>query len=599
MPGISLLRTAAPGVADGLFESVRFFDDYEVTLSDTSGGTVIGHSGYPGYPVRRVETDDAVLLLEGHLYDADDVDGRLERFGELLATGDVETVADALHDHDGDYLLVAYRKAADDVFVFNDPLCRLPTYYATVDGDVVLSRELKFVREFGRRRDDPVHLDRLGAAQVMTFGYALGDRTLFEGVSTLGPGAVAHVDDGIDVERRYRHRFDGTTKGDRSVAANGAELASRFVTACENRDVDGAANVISLSGGLDSRAVAGAYARADLPATAATFEYEGRYTDEVRVARRVADALGMEWSAYDLTVSEANRSRLLECKQGMNYLGMAFILDFFEQLRADHGRPTYVTGDGGDKVLVDLTPSREFDSLDDLVEFAIESNERIPLADAAAAADVDPDAVRRSVAERLRSYPETDRTRQYVHFLFRERGLNYLNQGEDRNRYYFWSVAPFYSLPVFEYAMNCPDEQKRGRDLYAAFLRQFAPSVLDIEYPNFGAPITSLEYRTKRRVYDLLGRYPRLQSVAVDLVTSSDDSVDDSLSALAADLSADDVYPLSEQGVAAILDRYERYGLIELNLLATLTAIVEGMTDEERARVDEPAVAAEVPAERR
>ena len=36
---------------------------------------------------------------------------------------------------------------------------------------------------------------------------------------------------------------------------------------------------------------------------------------------------------------------LLETLQGMNYLAMSFIVDFFEQLERETPRGTYVTGD--------------------------------------------------------------------------------------------------------------------------------------------------------------------------------------------------------------------------------------------------------------
>jgi len=85
------------------------------------------------------------------------------------------------------------------------------------------------------------------------------------------------------------------------------------------------------------------------------------------------------------------------------------------------------------------------------------------------------DAIRRSVRDRLRLYPETDPASKYVHFLVYERGANFLFEGEDRNRF-FWSTTPFYSIDFFRYAMNCPPEQKTRYNLYRSFLTELAPA---------------------------------------------------------------------------------------------------------------------------
>jgi asparagine synthase (glutamine-hydrolysing) len=96
-----------------------------------------------------------------------------------------------------------------------------------------------------------------------------------------------------------------------------------------------------------------------------------------------------------------------------------------------------------------------------------------------------------------------------------------LNLGEDRNRHYCWNVSPFYALPFFRDAMNCPNDQKTRSRLYRRFVGELSETVLDVEYADFGASITSTEYAVKRGVYEVLGRYPRIRDTLVGVVSAS------------------------------------------------------------------------------
>lgn len=584
MPGLSVVHgvpSGLSGTATDALESVRFFDEYEAEVASSTDRVTVGRTGYPSYPVRRVETDHGEAFLEGYLYDVDDADAHLERVAELIAAGRTDRLAEWVRRRDGDFLIAVRRGEA--VTVLNDPFARLPAYYATVDGAVVLSRELKYVREMARRLGDPVEFDRLAAGQMLLFGYVLGDRTFFRDVRAVPPGSLVRIEDGIEIESLYEHDFDGYGHADRSVEENARELADRLVTACRNRDLPGSQNVLSLSGGLDSRTVAGACLAGDVPITAETFE-TGSNADEVRAAGEAADVLGLDWGTHPAQSSERLWEVLLETKQGMNFLGMGYILDFFERLREEYGRPTYVTGDGGDKLLVDMRPSPRLSDTDDLVDHVIRANSRLSIDEAADVAGVAPRRLRDSVRRRVRSYPETSLDEKYVHFLVRERGINFLVQGEDRNRYFFWSVAPFYSLPVFEYAMDCPPDQKRYRRLHAALLAQFDPDLIGLPYPNFGAPISTAEYAGKRFVYDLLERAPALRDAVVDLVSGGSSDTHDVAARIEEQLGRLDGSPVDGTAVANVVRNHEAHSSTELDVLYTITSLAVDVADEERSR---------------
>jgi asparagine synthase (glutamine-hydrolysing) len=590
MPGISLLygdRSGLVGDASALFDAVQFLDRYEAQTELRTDELLLGHTGYPEYPRCRFETDEAVALLEGRLYGTEDVAGAVQEAVTLLADEEWAALADWLH-RDGPFLLAVYRRSTGDVELLTDPFRRLPTYYTTVDGLTVVSRELKFVRAAIDRSDSPLALDRLGAAQQVALGYPLGNRTLFCGVRCLPPASVARFEGGGDHEivQLSQFEFDADTVEDRSVEEHATELVSRFTTACRHRHTDDRRTVLSLSGGLDSRAVAGAFAHDELPCSAVTFDTSGGSTEaDVWVAARVADALDIDWRCYSVDIPRLpaeHRERLLEMKQGLNYFGMTFIMEFFDRLHADLPGATYVTGDGGQMGLTDLKPPKQFSDEDALLAYVIEANAQLPLAEAASVTQVDTEEIRESIRARLRSYPETAYDAKYAHFILREQGCNYLMHGEDRNRYYFWSVSPFYSLPFFEYALRCPDEQKHGRELYAAFLDRMAPDVLAIEYADFDAPITSVEYRLKRALDTTLSKYPAMRRRVVTYLHDDPDRSRTAAERIGTRLAESDLRPLSEQAITAIATDHEDYRLSALKFLETLTAVASELSPPER-----------------
>lgn len=586
MPGLSLLSGSVRdqvGATESLFESVCYLEDDEVQTVLDDPPTLLGATGSPNYPVRTFETADAVVVLEGYVYDGFDPEA-------LVAAVDEDRRRDLsawLRSADGDFLLAICWEDRDDVTLLNDTFGRLPTYYARIGETTVVSRELGFVREVARRSGAPLSIDRLAAAQQLVFEHVLGTRTTFEGVRSIPPGSLVHVDeDGVDVDRLHQYDLGRTVDPDRSRPEIASELADRIAGACQRRQVEGDDTVVSLSGGLDSRVVVAGYAAADADFETVTFDNEhGLYEDDMRVARDIAETLDVPWSTCRVGAAEAHESTLLELKQGLNNVSMAYMLDFFEQLSVDRDAVTYATGDGGHRALVDETPPREPTSRTDLVDQLLESNARFLPAEAAAVTGVDEEAIVASVHERLATYPERDLAAQYDHFMFRERGLNFIQHGEDRNRYYCWSVSPFYAPSVFRYASACPSEHKGDRELFAAVLEELAPELLAYDYSNVGAPIGSLEFRAKQYAVDLLMRHKRVKDLVARFVKDERETTDRIGERITDRLSANEsVEPLSRAAIEDVARDADSHRPFGLTTLQTLTMLAGSLEDDQPAR---------------
>ncbi|MDS0475130.1 asparagine synthase-related protein [Natrinema sp. 1APR25-10V2] len=501
-------------------------DRYEREVVHESSSCAVGTTAYPEYPVRIVEDEDRWVCLEGRIYDRpDDVLERelLEVATDVLAAdGDEAFLTEWLLETDGEFLLVAVDKDSGRLGLLNDPLARLPTYYFH-DGETFLfSRELRYLIN-----EAPIEgFDPMGVAQCLLFGYSLGDRTLVQGANRLRPGTKLTVDpDCGAITETALHRFDfgEPTFADRSRSRNASELVDRFERACRRRSGRGSRDVISLSGGLDSRSVLAGYSAEGIPMTAATMASDEFVPpSDVEIARELAGELEVDWQRYEVgPPNGSDLDRIIKTKNGQIGLLTSFILDFFRQLRAEYDASlTYVTGDGGDKVLPDLTPARPLADESELVDYIVEENCFLSLEQVARITGLSAEAIRRSVHDRLCMYPESDPDSKYVHFLVYERGVNFLFEGEDRNRFFFWSTTPFYSSDFFRYAMNCPPDQKARYNLYRSFLSELEPAAAELPHPDYGVPVASTRHEAAAFVDDLLSRYPRVFDAVQPIVKS-------------------------------------------------------------------------------
>ncbi len=238
-----------------------------------------------------------VLFLDGEVYNLDDLVGLVTPPGAGAPHLTPCQVCLALYDRfgptefvtrlNGQFNIAVYDAAAQTLRVYNDHLADRPLYYLHRDGVLYFALEQKALLAapgVAPRQDEQA------VTELLAFGHFLGDRTLFEGVAALPQGSVLTADrSGVRVEPYWRPafppaRFSGTL---REAAA---EYGRRVVAATARRARAGRGLGIFLSGGLDSRFVAGALARASTDVTAFSFGPED--SNDARFGRELAARLG-------------------------------------------------------------------------------------------------------------------------------------------------------------------------------------------------------------------------------------------------------------------------------------------------------------------
>src|SRR6185295_17601737 len=126
----------------------------------------------------------------------------------------------------------------------------------------------------------------------------------------------------------------------------------------------------------------------------------------------------------------------------------------------------FFTGDGGDKVLPDLRSRVDPGDADGAAEALLRRHQIMPLEPVTAMTGISRVDIVLELRDRLNSYPEQQWIDRCVHFEIFERAFKWLFEGEDRNRGFVWSTAPFYAAPFFVAAMRYGSRHKAYRALY-------------------------------------------------------------------------------------------------------------------------------------
>ncbi len=517
MPGLSLWFTSSDTPDAGVrfsaaLDSRRFSPMDQTSIVSSGPGLFLGHTGRPAYPVRTLASGQRMIVLEGRIYrnGGDDIVEDLRELAKtLLSTPELplERLAAWTQRNEGEYVAAILDATARRAIVFADPFTRLPLFWHRSDAGVVISRECDVVVRLAAAR----RFDRVAWAQALVFRHLIGSRTLWEGVDRAPGGVVFDVQaEGgrvkAAIHSTYTSNFDDKDAPGKSADDYANELAGLWAERCRPLASPALAGqrILSLSGGKDSRVIAGVFAREKIPCVAATYlDAQGIARNDAAAAEVVAAALGIPWRLYRLGEPAADAERfLLRALSGLNSIAHGSLLLFLEQLVADWGDDAiYITGDGGDFIFPDLRPAQSL-TIDQYVAKLLRPHAKAtPVREAESIMRLAPGTLDSTLRERIDAYPERSVAQKAVHFRRYERGMNWLFPGEDRARFFLWQTSPFNYFSIFERTMRIPDAVKSGDALYVAFLKAVSPKAAAVVEAGLGVPMSSpirpLKYRLK------------------------------------------------------------------------------------------------------
>ena len=492
---------------------------------------VVGCSKYPDYPINIFETDEFWICIEGKIYGKTieainkETHALIRRIFETTKTSeeDKRVIADWLLKTDGDFVIYALNKKTKDFIIMNDVLGRLPFYYYNQNDEILASREIQLISYLIENEQHiDTKFDKMAIAQFLLFRHTLGNRTLLSDVYRLGPASLLriHIDNfSIQVESIYRFNFERKEHENKSIKDNAGRLVSLFTEACKSRADDNSKNLVSLSGGLDSRAVAACLRKSNVPIYAVTSTdpnwrpVDGNNT-EPEIAEQIAKLLNIKWENYGvMEVRAQDIIRMIKIKRGQIYLPYCYLLPFLEKVQHKYhtSRINFFTGDGANRFFG--TYDIKARNLDHLISKIIQVRSFLPLREVASLVEIDEKEIVDELRNILSSYPEESLSQKAVHYLYFEFDNKFIFEAEDIIRFYFWTVTPFYSIPFFKYAINCPDKHKSKHRLKREFLINISTSIAEIKTSNWGCSILSRKYKIMQSLLILYFKYPLLRKI--------------------------------------------------------------------------------------
>lgn len=464
----------------------------------------IRFTAYAHYPRATSDLGGVRVFVEGAIYNkpSEQVCSELANLSVRIAGSpdDSERLTQSwILENDGEYIAIVADPSAGQVVLITDALGRLPLFYYEYPGGILIAREPKYIIAAGSNK----RLDPIGVAEFLMFGYNMGERTMSDGIRRFGPAALVRLDSRENrLDKRYVHQWHVGVETDAhsklsataDFVAQGIRDATR-TRACYGNDYR---PVLSLSGGLDSRAVAAAMHHEGIEFASITTVNPGHSNrTNVALAARIAEVFSQSHTEYmTQPVTLAGVQSLVRHQEGGSMALMAPSETHLQRLESEFGCNVVIfTGDGGNNVMYPYLPDKPVRTVDDVVERTFGTVFYWDIGTIERVLRIDGDTVRQAYQEVIDSYPEDEPQWKYGHFKFMGRPYRFVMEGEDRTRFHFWLGAPFWSLPLVQRLLTVPEDSKANYRLYRAVLGRIDPRCLQFPYAatlEFKVPIRYL-----------------------------------------------------------------------------------------------------------
>lgn len=298
-----LHRTDLPALSDRMARDMAHRDWFvtESHVDEPSGVALgrigIGHFNQGSQPVWNADHTMA-LVMAGEVYDTLDL-------GKDFGVTSQEQAVLALYERDGEdfinqlngfFALAILDCPRNRLLIATDRFATYNIFYAASSGRLVFAPEVKGVLcdPLLPRRPDMVAL-----AQYIRFQHLLGSRTFFEGIQLIPPASVLTCDiaTGASTLREYWSFREIDYQPGISFEDAVAESGRLLRKAIQRQTSDDLRLGIYLSGGLDSRAIAGMVDGRPI----ATVTYGAPGCRDVVYAEKIARAVGSSHHWFDMS----------------------------------------------------------------------------------------------------------------------------------------------------------------------------------------------------------------------------------------------------------------------------------------------------------
>ena len=449
-----------------------------LTISQHLGYQVYTES-YKGWQIFH-ELQDKIIITQALTDILELVENNSNSLGDIQ-----DSWNSYLHSISDSFFLLAINADLHKIIFANDALARLPIYYTHQKDCFILGRDISWVKAISNQ----LTLNPLFMALYLSHSYVPGRGTFYEEIDTLASGTFAIYDwltDNLQMTSQPDLRFIEPVKG-RSDKKWLNELVETFMAVCVSYRTK-LPQILSLSGGMDSRCVAGALQRNNSNYELISYlDANQDAKDDVLIASQIAELYNKPLNVIQLSpCTPEDYEQLFNLKAGLNYLPVAMFLQYLEKILALYPQSAlFLTGDGGDKVMRYLLPDRYLADEKQWLNYWYSQNATFPSKDAAKLFGINQKEMEGYLINLISTYPVKDFNYKYAYAILAERSARWAFEGEDRNRYFFRSETPFLDFRFYQLTMQIPMEQKKDNVLYYNFLYSLSPSLAKMRYARY------------------------------------------------------------------------------------------------------------------
>lgn len=430
------------------------------------------HTGQVGETTSPAQLNNYVIWIEGEAYNVREVAAEhgfhatsLSEF--LLYAEKTRQLDKCLNKLDGYFCAALYDSAEQKLKLISDRYGMRLLYWYYKDGVFAWGSEVKAILavEGVDKELDPTSYDCF-----MDLGYLMGERTWFEHIKLIKPSTVIEYDLEMgEVSQHHYWKWSEIKPSNLTFDEAVNELGKRFIEAVRRRFDPSERIGISLSGGLDSRAILAAvdYLYPDYIGYAFTFGIPG--CDDITIAEQVISR-SKNWKHEKFYFSADNwfepRKEKIWNTDGMQDMmhmhGCEFVSEIAKNLDIN------LNGYLGDAVLGGgyLKASNQ---LNQCIDKSIAKQFYGPYAEGYEDDFYDID--------------------HYDPLLYMARGRKFINYGTANLLPWFGQRKPFFDNSVVELVFSLPDEYRENNRLYSAMLQKFFPKYFfDIPWQKTGKP---------------------------------------------------------------------------------------------------------------
>lgn len=471
-----------------------------------------------------------VLAYYGNLYEdrwAHIDDSRA--FNEALLNTFVERGPDGLKHLNGRYDIVVWDRRTRILHHVGDRFGANRHYLLKRPGALHLACEVKALAP----HLDRIEADPAGLASMLSFGFHLGDLTLLRGVKCLPNARMVQYRAGMDemtLDSYWAYPYGEAEPWRESEAEIGEALHEHLKRAVARRMHGANKILLPISGGLDSRTMAGLLAGSGFSGEVLAYSYGQASSRDVRYGRAIARKLGYrhvtiptpddlvtrhleeaawvfdaEWSAElnwgprfshrHASLGDTRDHRVLSGMFGDLILGEGAFVGEYRRLCGDDPQPM-------DRLAAAFFQCNQ--------EYGPWAKSR-PLFQAAAAEDAY-ERIQEIVSDTLlplksqKPFFALNRS-EFLHRQRRHTATVAQSVEYDRR-----AITPFLDRDVVDFATRIPYEHLSGKSLYKHMIRDHLPAVAAIPYGKTGLPLSHAPVRAalQWRLKKLLARFPRL-----------------------------------------------------------------------------------------